>query len=78
MDLAFQVDALTYGVRDRTRLVTDGWTAAVFAGISFPLSSSLSLAAEAFYSPLDVVRPPATDAETDGLFNVRTMISYRF
>ena len=26
MDREFQVDALTYGLRDRTRLVTDGWT----------------------------------------------------
>lgn len=78
MDLAFQVDALTFGVRDRTRLVTDGWTAAVTAGISLPLSSSFRLAAEGFYSPLDVARPPASESENDALFNIRTMISYRF
>jgi hypothetical protein len=78
MDLEFQVDALTFGIRDRTRLVTDGWTFAATAGVSFPLSSTVRLAAEAYYAPLDVVRPPATAADNDGLFNLRSMISYRF
>lgn len=78
MDLEFQVDALTFGVRDRTRLVTDGWTGAVTAGISSPISSRLQLAVELFYSPLDVVRPPSTGAENDELFNLRSAIRYRF
>lgn len=78
MDLEFQVDALTFGVRDRSRLLTDGWTVAVNAGVSLPLSESFRLAAEVFYSPLDVVRPPATSAENDGLLNLRSFLSYRF
>lgn len=78
MDLAFQVDALTYGLRDRTRLETDGWTAAVTAGVGFALSERFRLGIEAFYTPLDVVRPPETGAENDPLFNLRSMLSYSF
>jgi hypothetical protein len=78
MDLVFQVDALTYGLRDRTRQETDGWTFAATAGISFPVSERIGLAFEAFYSPLDVVRPPRTEAENDGLFNLRSLLSYSF
>ncbi len=78
MDLGFQVDALTYGLRDRTKLETDGWTVAVTGGFSFPLSSRIRLAFEAFYSPLDVVRPPLTDAENDPLVNIRSLLSYSF
>jgi len=78
MDLEFQVDAITYGFNDRSRLATDGWTAAVTAGASFPLSSRLRLAFEAFYSPLEVVRPPSTETDIDPLFNLRSMLTYVF
>ncbi len=78
MDLEFQVDAITFGFHDRSLLHADGWTTAVTAGASFPLSSRVRLGLEAFYSPLDVVRPPATGAENDALFNLRSMFSYAF
>jgi len=77
-DLAFQVDALTFGVRDRTRLEAEGWTAAVTAGVSFPVSTRCRLSLEAFYAPLDVVRPPSSGSDNDPLFNLRSMITYAF
>lgn len=77
MDLEFQVDALTYGLRDRTRLVTDGWTWSVVAGAELPLGSSTSLSLEGFYSPLDVRRDPTSDVtENDALLNARAMVRY--
>jgi len=78
MDLEFQVDAITFGFHDRSRLAADGWTAAITAGASFPVSTRCRLALEAFYTPLDVVRPPSTGAENDPLFNLRSMFTYAF
>jgi hypothetical protein len=86
MDLEFQVDALTNGFRDRTRLVTDGWTWAASGGFSFALGAPTRLAFELFYSPLDVDRPVfdddgfeiGIDSRNDALFNVRAMFSYSF
>lgn len=77
MDLELQVDAVTYGVRDRTRLVTDGWTWLVAAGGELPLGKSTSISAELAYSPLDVRRDPlSTATENDALFNVRAMVRH--
>jgi hypothetical protein len=86
MDLEFQVDALTYGFRDRARLVTDGWTWAATGGFSFPLGRPTRLAFELFYSPLDVDRPVFDDdgfeigieSRNDALFNIRAMFTYVF
>jgi hypothetical protein len=86
LDLEFQVDALTYGFRDRARLVTDGWTWAATAGFSLPLGRPTRLAFELFYSPLDVDRPVfdddgfeiGIDSRNDALFNVRAMVAYVF
>jgi len=78
MDLEFQVDAITFGFHDRSRLAADGWATAVTAGASFPVSTRLRLAVEAFYTPLDVVRPPGTTTDNDPLFNVRSMLTYAF
>ena len=86
MDLEFQVDALTFGVRDRTTLVTDGWTYSLTAGFSWALGRPTRLALEAFYSPLSVDRPvldeepgaPSVESRNDALFNLRAMFSYAF
>lgn len=77
MDMEFQVDALTDGLLDRTLLLADGWTWSVNGGASWRLGRSLSLAAELFYSPLEVTRPPSTSSENDPLFNLRTMLRIR-
>jgi len=78
MDMEFQVDAVYFGVIDNTLLLADGWTWSVNGGASWRLSRLLSLAAELFYSPLSVVRPPSTESENDGLFNLRTMLRFHF
>jgi hypothetical protein len=77
MDMEFQVDAVTYGLIDHTLLVADGWTWSVNGGASWRLTGHLSIAAELFYSPLSVTRPPSTRSENDGLFNLRTMLRIR-
>lgn len=78
MDMEFQVDAVTYGLIDRTLLLADGWTWSVNGGASWQLTRRINLAGELFYSPLSVTRPPSTSTENDGLFNVRSMIRYAF
>lgn len=75
-DLVFQVGAYTAGVPDNTRLATHGWTGWVAAGAGWPLGKAASIAAEAFYSPLLVRRPPNLDTQNDGLFNVRALVRF--
>jgi hypothetical protein len=75
-DLVFQVGAHTAGVADNTRLATHGWTGWVAAGAGWPLGKAASIAAEAYYSPLLVRRPPDTDTQNDGLFNVRALVRF--
>ncbi|MCJ7754615.1 MAG: hypothetical protein MUP13_08625 [Thermoanaerobaculales bacterium] len=74
MDMKFQVNALTYGMSDRSQLFADGWTWSVNGGASWRLGRRTSLAAELFYSPLSVIRPPSTSQNNDPLFNLRTML----
>ena len=76
MDMEFQVDALTFGVVDRTLLLADGWTYSLNGGATWRLGGRTSIAVEAFYSPLSVVRPPSESAVNDGLFNVRSILRF--
>ena len=76
MDMEFQVDAVTFGIVDRTLLRADGWTWSFNTGASWRLGERTSLAAELFYSPLSVVRPPSTAVENDPLLNLRTMLRF--
>jgi hypothetical protein len=73
MDMEFQVNALTFGINDRTLLLADGWTWSFNGGASWSLGGRTSLAVELFYSPLSVIRPPSTSRENDPLLNLRTM-----
>lgn len=75
-DLEFQVGAFTNGTADNTLLKAHGWTGWIAAGAEVPIAPRLSLAAEAFYSPLRVKRPPAAEAGYDGLFNVRALLRW--
>jgi hypothetical protein len=77
MDMEFQVDAVTFGVIDRSLLLADGWTWSVNGGASWQLNKRLSIAGELFYSPLSVTRPPSTESENDPLFNLRSMLRIR-
>jgi hypothetical protein len=76
-DGQFRVGAVEQGVPDSTLEITHGWTGWVAGGGSVSLGRVVSLAAEAFYSPLLVVRPPRTDSQNDGLFSVRAMLRLR-
>jgi hypothetical protein len=76
-DLEFQVDAVTYGFHDQSHLVTDGWTWWTAAGAGWWASDRLWLGGELYYSPLEVVRPPDTESQNDGLLNVRVGLRYR-
>ena len=75
LDLEFQVDALTFGFRDRNRLLSDGDTISLTAGASWPWSQRARVAVEVFYSDLDVIRSGST--ESDPLVNARAMLTYR-
>jgi hypothetical protein len=76
-DLEFQVDAITYGYHDQSHLLTDGWTGWVSFGAGWPLGRDLWLGGEVFYTPLEVVRPPAAESQNDPLFNLRAVLRYR-
>lgn len=77
LDMEFQVDAVTFGFRDRTRLRTDGWTYSMNAGADWYLGGNTGLVVELFYSPLDVIRPPRTAPRGDDLLNLRLMVRHR-
>ena len=76
-DLEFQVDAFTFGVHDRSLLLADGNTYALDAGMAIPLAERANFAFEVLWSPLDVVRPPKTTAQTDELLHVKALVRYR-
>lgn len=77
MDLELQLDARWSVFVDRTLQTTDGTTWHATAGFQYEGWERSSLGVELFYSPLDVVRPPATGSRNDALFNVRTLFRYK-
>jgi hypothetical protein len=78
LDNRVQVDALTYGFRDRSVLDSETWTFATSAGVSIPVSGRFRFSVGVFYSPLEVLRAPYDAKDNDPLFNVRGMISCEF
>ena len=77
LDLEFDVNARYSSTTDIRTLGTSGSTLTGAAGVRIPTTDRLTLAAEVFYSPLDVTRPPATASANEGLLNLRALISYR-
>lgn len=77
LDLEFQVDALTFGFRDRTLLLADGWTYSATLGATWSLRERSRIGVELFYSPLEVDRLGQAPGENDPLFNVRALFRYR-
>lgn len=73
-----QVHAQVFGRADRTRLDADTGTVSAGLGLIYALDERFTLSAGAFYSPLEVTRPPSTSSNNDPLINFRTQISYRF
>lgn len=80
LDAEFQVRA-RYGsvveIDDRTRLVTDGTTVSATAGLGWQAGERTRLAAELFYSPLDVVREQGGRSRNDPLLNARVLVGFR-
>ena len=76
-DLEFQIDAVHSGILDRTLLLTDGNTTAFTVGVNYFPADRWRLAGEIFYAPLDVNRPLASGSESDDLWNLRILGSYR-
>jgi hypothetical protein len=76
LDMSFQVNALTFGYLDRTRLLSHGATVATSGGVSYPLTARLRAAVDGFYTPLSV-RRVGTAEQNDGLFNVRALITWQ-
>jgi hypothetical protein len=77
LDAEFQVRARYSGLIDRNRLLADGWIYALAAGLDYRPSERLALAAEVYYAPLDVARPPATEADNEELVNLRVTYGVR-
>jgi hypothetical protein len=77
MNVAFQVNALTYGMIDHTRYLSNGATVSGSAGVSYRLTGRLGLGVDVFYSPLWITRHPGLPTINDGLFNVRALVTYR-
>ena len=77
MRLGFQVDARTFGMIDRTRLLTHGVTVFGSGGVAYRATVRLTLGMDLFYSPLSIRRGLGTPAQNDGLFNIRALATYR-
>lgn len=73
LDLDFQVDALTFGIRDRTRLLADTTAVSVAAGASLAVTARGELAIEAATSPLDVRRDPDANSGREWTTNLRLL-----
>ena len=80
LDTEFQVDALTFGIRDRSLLRSDGETFTVRAGASWKLGRS-QLVTQVLWAPLEVRRlegPRLGPPRNDDLVQFRLSLSRRF
>ncbi len=75
-ELAVQVDALTDGVRDRTRLLARDVLPYFALGLRRDLDRRWSVAAEVMHVPLDVRRSPGLASESEPLTSVRVQLRY--
>ena len=77
-EFAVQVDALTFDVRDRSRLVVRGALPFAAVGASRDLDAHWNLGGEVLYVPLRVKRRPDAPSENDPLTSLRLQLRYRF
>ena len=77
MDVGFQVNALTFGMVDHTHYLSHGTAISASGGVSYRLTDRFVLSTDVFYSPLAVSRSFGAPVRNDGLFTVRTLLSYR-
>lgn len=76
-ELEVQVDALTFDVRDRSRLVSRDVLPFIAAGGSRDVGPRWSLAMEMLYVPLAVKREPDVPRQNDPLTSLRLQLRYR-
>jgi hypothetical protein len=77
-ELAVQVDALTFDVRDRSRLVSRGVLPFATVGAGRELTAQWRLGFELLYVPLSVRRTLNASRENDPLTSARLELRYRF
>lgn len=73
MDVKFQVDALTFGIHDRSLLKNEGDTLTFAAGATWKVGGRARLGFEALYAPLDIKRP-GQEREDDPLLHARALL----
>lgn len=71
-----QVDALTYDVRDRSRLVARDVLPFATVGVQHGLGARWSIGAELLHVPLTVRRTMDGDSEREGLTSLRLQLRY--
>lgn len=72
-----QVDALTFDVRDRSRLVAHDVLATFAAGVRHDLGAHLDWGAELLFVPLRVRRGAGAPSERDDFLGLRLQVRYR-
>ena len=77
-EFAVNVDALTFGVRDGSRLVARGLLPMATLGASRDLSPRWTIGGELLYVPLGVQREPHGPTENDALASLRVELLHRF
>ena len=77
MDVGFQVNAETFGMIDHTHYLSHGMAVFASGGVSYRMGHGIVLTTDVLYSPLSVRRNIAAPVRNDGLFSVRTLISYQ-
>ena len=77
-DLAVQVDALSFDVRDRSTLTAEATKAYLAVGASRDLTRCWNVGAELLYVPLRVQRDPAGGTSNDPFTGLRLRASFRF
>ena len=77
LDMAFQVDAHTFGLHDRSLLTADGFVWSAAAGLRYRHPGGATVALEGHYTPLTVRRGGGRQ-ENDPLLNVRLLAGWRF
>lgn len=78
VDAAFQSHApLTFGLA-QLRQWTHGGIFSTTGGVSYMFNERIVLTVNVFYSPLGVIRNPGGPRTNDGLFNVRSVLTYHF
>lgn len=78
MENEVQVDAITYGFRDYSRLTATDDLGYVALGLGRTLPKGWGAAVEVLYMPLTVLREPNGSADSDPLLSFRLQLRYAF